>query len=309
MSKPVDPSAKPTRGAPRGRRAASLSAESGANTRLGIQSIEVGMRLMRALLEHAFDDEPPMLKTIAREAGMPAAKAHRYLVSLLRCELVERDAVAGRYCLGPFARLMGLRALQSVDVIRLANAKLPSIRAHLRHTVAMGVWYSGVGATIISVEERHDTITIGTRVGRLMPMVNSAIGQVFGAWLPREETEGLIRANLEQLRREKARDPDRKFITTIAEVKELYDQVRKTGVATTATSMNPILNPVVKALAAPIFDHRGLVVAALSTLGPADEFDEHPEGKLALELKAAADEISYELGYVPNVTPPAQDRA
>ncbi|WP_186409176.1 helix-turn-helix domain-containing protein, partial [Candidatus Accumulibacter aalborgensis] len=46
--------------------------------RQGIQSIEVGTRLLRALAAHG---RPMMLRDVARNAGMPAAKAHRYLVS------------------------------------------------------------------------------------------------------------------------------------------------------------------------------------------------------------------------------------
>ena len=202
-------------------RGSAEAAEQGANTQQGIQSVEIGMRLMKALVEHAFDDEPPMLKTIARDAGMPAGKAHRYMVSLLRCELVGRDVLNGRYTLGPLARLIGLRALQSVDVIRLANLKLPAVASRLRQTVSLAIWYPGQGSTIVAVEEWHELITIGTRIGRVMSMVDSAVGQIFGAWLPWEETEPLVRAHLEHLRRERSGVPTRAFITTTAQVRDL----------------------------------------------------------------------------------------
>ncbi|MBN8520188.1 MAG: helix-turn-helix domain-containing protein [Candidatus Accumulibacter sp.] len=48
-----------------------------AKQRQGIQSIEVGTRLLRAL---AAGRRAMMLRDIARNAGMPAAKAHRYTV-------------------------------------------------------------------------------------------------------------------------------------------------------------------------------------------------------------------------------------
>ena len=47
----------------------------------GIQSIEVGGRLLQAL---ARVGEPMMLRDLAREAGMTPAKAHPYLVSFSR---------------------------------------------------------------------------------------------------------------------------------------------------------------------------------------------------------------------------------
>ena len=47
-------------------------------TAAGIQSIEVGGQLLLAL---GRTGKPMVLKELAREAGMPAAKAHPYLVS------------------------------------------------------------------------------------------------------------------------------------------------------------------------------------------------------------------------------------
>ncbi|KAF1027153.1 MAG: hypothetical protein GAK40_01119 [Burkholderia plantarii] len=46
--------------------------------RRGIQSIEVGGALLRALVDHG---SPMLLGDLARKAGMASAKAHPYLVS------------------------------------------------------------------------------------------------------------------------------------------------------------------------------------------------------------------------------------
>ncbi|MCB1966488.1 MAG: helix-turn-helix domain-containing protein, partial [Candidatus Accumulibacter sp.] len=76
--------------------------------RQGIQSIEVGSRLLRAL---AASQRSMMLRDLARNAGMPAAKARRYLVSFMRMGLVEQDANTGRYDLGEFSLELGLASL------------------------------------------------------------------------------------------------------------------------------------------------------------------------------------------------------
>ena len=44
-----------------------------------------------------------MLRDIAQQADMPPAKAHRYLVSLIRAGLVMQDPASSHYDLGPFA--------------------------------------------------------------------------------------------------------------------------------------------------------------------------------------------------------------
>lgn len=251
---------------------------------------------MTALLDHAFDEEPPMLKTLAATAGMPPAKAHRYMVSLLRAELVERDPVSGRYRLGPLARTIGFRAVQSIDVVRLASSRLPVIGAELDCSVALAIW-TGSGPTIVSVEDRRRSITIGTRVGEVMPMVNSATGLVFSAWLPIQITEPLIKESLARLRRTQAKSPDLNLVTTMAELRDLLSEVRDAGVGFTRGALNPILMPALNAFSAPIFDHRGTLTAALSILGPANEIDGGPKGEKAQALRRAAHAISEQLGY------------
>ncbi|MCE1187338.1 MAG: helix-turn-helix domain-containing protein [Rhodocyclales bacterium] len=70
----------------------------------GVQSLEVGMDLLKVMVR---GQRSMMLKDIAAAAGMPASKAHRYLVSLIRAGLVEQDPLSSRYHLGPFALNLG----------------------------------------------------------------------------------------------------------------------------------------------------------------------------------------------------------
>lgn len=255
----------------------------------GIQSIEIGMKLMATLVAHAFDNPPPMLKTLAANAGMPPAKAHRYMVSLMRSELVERDAITGRYRLGPMARLMGLRAIQGLDVVRLVSARLPLISSDLGFSVALAIWAYD-GPTIIAVEEARRPITIGTRVGEIMPLLNSATGQVFGAWMPRALTHDQLHRDIGSAIRGNSQSP-----TNRAAIDRIFEKVRENGLGVTEGGLNPTVN----ALSAPIFDHRGVLVAALSTLGPSNELDVSAGSPVAEQLKAFASAISSDLGYTP----------
>lgn len=259
--------------------------------KLGIQSIEIGMRLMATLVEHAFDHPPPMLKTLAAHAGMPPAKAYRYMVSLVRSQLVERDELSGRYRLGPMARLIGLRAIQSLDAVRLSSARLPLICSELGFSVAVAIWAYD-GPTIVAVEEARQPVTIGTRVGEIMPILNSATGLVFGAWMPRSLTDDHIRRSAASARRATGQPPPSQVA-----LDRLFDGVREAGLGITEGGLNPTVN----ALSAPIFDHRGVLVAALSTLGPANELEVAPTGPVALALRRFAAELSAELGYAPQV--------
>ena len=85
-----------------------------ANDRQGIQSVEVGFSLLRVI---AANNRPMMLRDIAKGAGMPAAKAHRYMVSFMRIGIVEQDPATGRYDLGAYALDLGLSGLGRLDPV------------------------------------------------------------------------------------------------------------------------------------------------------------------------------------------------
>ena len=114
----------------------------------GIQSVEVGGQLLRALARTGRD---MALKDLAQEAGMTPARAHPYLVSFGKLGLIEQDNGTGHYGLGALARQIGLISLQQVDPVRLTLAELPGLAQRVGCTVSAAVWgpqgnCPGVGA-------------------------------------------------------------------------------------------------------------------------------------------------------------------
>ena len=97
----------------------------------GIQSIEVGGELLRAL---ARCGEPMMLRDLAREAGMTPAKAHPYLASFSRIGLIEQDETTGRYEIGALALELGLISLRRLSGVRIARPKIAAsqVRSAMR---------------------------------------------------------------------------------------------------------------------------------------------------------------------------------
>lgn len=260
------------------------------NAQPGIQSVEIGMRLLSALVELTANAPPPMLKTLAAAAGMAPAKAHRYLVSLLRTGLVEREPSTGRLRMGPMARHIGLSALRSLDPVKIGAAQLPQVCADLGQSVALAIW-AYHGPTIIAVEDMRQPITVSTRVGEVMPLRNSATGRVFGAWMPRAMTQRLLEQELVAA----AAGNAAKTSKLAAQAERVFAETRKAGIGRTEGGLNPAIN----AVSAPIFDFHGGFVAALSALGPASTFDLGLDGALVRGVLQAALRISRELGYRP----------
>src|SRR6478736_606441 len=140
----------------------------------GIQSIEVGARLLQALADAS---RPQMLRDLAAAAQMPPAKAHRYLVSFARMGLVEQQEETGLYDLGSFALELGLSALARLEPVTASGPALAELREETGQTVALAVW-ANHGATIVRWLGADTPVAASLRVGSVMPLSRSAPGRV-----------------------------------------------------------------------------------------------------------------------------------
>jgi DNA-binding IclR family transcriptional regulator len=250
----------------------------------GIQSLETGGALLHALVARS---RPTMLKDLAADAGMPPAKAHRYLVSFVRLGLVAQDPATGWYELGAFALQMGLAALGRVDAVRLAAPVMSDLAASLGTTVAAAVW-GNRGPTIVRWEESTQAVIVYLRAGAVMPLLASAMGRCFAAWLPSARTAALLEAELAVSAR--ARRPG--LPASRRAMAAMLETIRTHGIAQAEGTLLPGIN----AVAVPVFDHRGEVVLALSALGYAGGFDSRLAGAPARALLAASRGLSARLG-------------
>jgi DNA-binding IclR family transcriptional regulator len=167
-----------------------LAEEKDEDSRQGIQSIEVGMPLLRVLADHG---APMMLRDLAKAAGMPAAKAHRYLVSFIRTGLVTQDRVSGRYDLGHFALDLGLASLARLDAVRVATPVLDALAEEIGETVAMAVW-GNMGNLMGQAGQATAAGQLGaaTTFGNALTTGASAYGQQtnFNNWLAKQNASG-----------------------------------------------------------------------------------------------------------------------
>jgi DNA-binding IclR family transcriptional regulator len=253
--------------------------------RSGIQSIEVGFRLLEVLT-----NEPGamMLRDLAKRAQMSPAKAHRYLVSFQRLGVVAQDPVSGRYELGGFALQMGLARLARVDGVKLARLALSELRDRLDVTVGIAVW-GNLGPTVVHWSESSHPAKAALKLGDVMPLLGSATGLLFAAYLPRGKTAAMIERELGHSRRAAHATGPR----SEAELEAVLAQVREHGAARVAG----MLLPTIHAFCVPVFDASGDLALGLTALGHEGEFDLAWDGPIALALKACAAKLSYELGY------------
>lgn len=258
-----------------------------AKSRRGIQSIEVGGKLLNALVDHA---GPMTLSELARQGGMPASKAHPYLVSFCNLGLVEQEPVTGHYGLGPFAIQMGLVGLQQLSPVRLAIPEITRLADSVEQTVALAVWGSH-GPTVTYIVEAPHPVQIAMRPGSVMSMLGTATGLAFSAFMPPKLVQKLIERELG--------DSD-----VLAQIKSRISQKTLDAKLNEVRSRNlarvqnePI--PGVNAFSAPVFNHTHSMVLAITVTGPSLTFDANWDSHMAMELKACAERLSRALGHNP----------
>lgn len=227
-----------------------------------------------------------MLTDVARRAGMHPAKAHRYLASFIRQGMVRQDAETGLYMWGPLALDIGAAALRSVSFIRIAAGEASTLRDKTQITVAVAVWGT-YGATHVIVEEARKSIVTKSQLGSVLPLLTSATGRVFAAFLPATSTKKLMEAEYKEHKKRKG-----SRARSRAHFDQIIAQVHEKGIAQALGDYSPSIH----ALCCPVMDHKDTIVGAITVLAPAGEFDSSVNGPVAKLLQQTTKHISQALG-------------
>ena len=265
-----------------------------------VQSIEVGGRLLLAL---ANSQTPLTLKELSGLSGLPASRAHPYLVSFGKLKLIEQEAETGRYALGPAALQLGLTCLHQLDSFRAALPVAQALAASTGHAVALAVW-GNFGPTIVKMIDAREPLHVAMRAGTVMSLLGTATGRAFAGVMPADHIDSAVPVALG--------DPDgrqsRRSTTNIAGLQDAAAELREHGVARAVGK--PI--PGVNAFSAPAFDHEGRPVIVITALGLQDGFPSDWASDIAQSVRMAAAEISSSLGWrgaAPVAAKPVRTRA
>ena len=227
------------------------------------------------------------LSGLAAYIGESPAKVHRYLMSLSSQDLVAQDGLTQHYFLGPQAIQIGVAAMRQVDPLRLAGTALTRICDTLEVTCFVAVM-GNKGPTIVRMEEPGLPVTVNVRVGSVMPLLWSATGRAFLGFL---NDAGMRRLAADELAA--ATPAARQGLASADPISKLQALVREQQVA----CVRDTYLPGISAVAVPIYNHTGRVIAVLTALGPSGGFDPCSTGLVASALRREARDISALLGF------------
>lgn len=242
-----------------------------------VQAAEVGTDILKALAELA---PATTLSRLAAHLSMAPAKVHRYLQSLIASGFAEQDPVSNHYALGPAALFVGLSALRTLDVAKIAGPELVQLRDAVNETCFLAVW-GNRGPTVVQVEQAARAVTLVTQVGSVLPLLGSSTGRVFHAFLPEAETSPLAAGELTAV-----------GAPTQDTVERSVAHIRKTHLS----AVHGLLMPGVNAVSAPVFSANGKIAGVLTVLGTAPGFRADEDTVVTAALQRAATRVSSRMG-------------
>ncbi|MBX7448166.1 IclR family transcriptional regulator [Mycolicibacterium sp. 3033] len=222
---------------------------------------------------------------LASEIGVHKSTVSRLLSALEDHELVEQAYERGKYRLG-FGLLRLSNAVSGqLDVTQQGREICERLAAELGETVNIAVLRSHY---VVNVDQARGPRSVGSHnwVGELTPLHATSSGKILLAHMsPDARHDVLAEAGL-------TRYTDR-TITSVDELDRQLVAIAADGHVISTEEMEPGLT----AVAAPIRDHAGIVIAALSVSGPVYRLDADRAREIVPAVVAAADAVSERMGH------------
>ena len=251
----------------------------------GAQSVQSVDRAVRILEILARDGEAGVTE-VAGELGVHKSTASRLLSVLENRGLVEQLGERGKYAIGFGIVRLGGAANARLDVLQESRVVCRMLAHEVGETVNLAI-LSGPDVLYLDQAAGPAALSPHNWAGQRIPLHATSDGKVLLAWLPEAELAQRLTPPL-------ARFTER-TITDVAGFPALLAEVRRRGFATAVDELEAGLT----AIAAPVRDAEGTVIASISTSGPSFRIPAARVEVLAAAIRRAAAEASRRLGWLP----------
>ncbi len=222
---------------------------------------------------------------IAKQMDINKSSVYRILVTLAQYGYIEQDESTGLYKLGYKFLEISSKLLDSIDIRSEAGPFLKQLEDSTNEVIHLVVYDQG---EVVYIEklEGTETLRMHSKVGKRAPMHCTSVGKAILANLPSGMVHEIVeRKGLPMHTKHTITDKDALF-------KELV-QVKQNGYALDLEENENGIS----CIAAPIFDHLGKVVAAISISGPTIRMTEERLDQLKEQMLDVGSQISVRLGF------------
>ncbi len=246
-----------------------------------VQSVDRAVTILELLAVHGAAG----VTQLARELGVHKSTASRLVSALERRRLVEQVEERGRYRLGVGILTLAGATSARLDLTQEARPICRRLAARTGETVNLAVLSGGAALYVDQVTEATSLSTYNW-VGQHIPLHATSNGKVLVSELEEPELGQLLGDLV-------AYTPS--TITDRAVLDSQLEEVRRQGWSLAADELDVGLT----ALAAPVRDTHGDIVASVSVSGPTFRFDAARVDELVPLVLAATEEITARLAHAP----------
>jgi len=253
-----------------------------ANPNYPIKVLDKSLSILETMLRQG---SAMNMTEISEKLGLYPSTIHRILDTLKHWSYVEQDFHTQKYQLGLKALELGMAKLHQMDLVRETTPYLKELVKQCNETVHLGVLEEGE-VLYLAKEESSQTIRMISYVGKRAPLHCTALGKVLLAYMSEKERKKILEDRGLPRLTEKTITDKRKLEKELGEVKEqnfaLDREENEKDVC---------------CIAAPIRNHQGEVIAAVSISSPIFRIDKNAQNNQKEALIETSEKISKRLGY------------
>ncbi len=248
------------------------------------KSLAKGLAVLEML---AGSPRPLTAAQLSRQLKYPRPTLYRILDTLLLHDFVTREGDGACYDLSFKVLDLGHRRLERTDLLAAARPVLKRLEAEFRETVHLAIPQEGRMVYLDKCEGSGPFCT-HSRPGSSVPMHCTALGKAILAFLPSTRTRAILHTH------GMPRYTPRTTVSAVAMEREL-STIRRLGYSVDDVEFEPG----VRCVGAPILDHRGQPVAAISVSAPASRMSRSRARLTGAALRPAVQEVSQAMGWRP----------
>lgn len=221
---------------------------------------------------------------LAKRSGNTKARAYRLLTTLEECGLVRRQLPMATYSLGYRTLILGTAAQSQLSLINVARNILEDIGKECNESVLVRI-RDGVETVCVAWWDAPHAIRVHSQLGDRRPLFAGASGKLLLAYAPEEIQSAILGGKLEKF-----------TANTIIKQGSLKKELKSILADGFSVSFSEKTADMV-AVAAPVRDASGAVVASLAMTAPASRVPKESLGKYVKIITHAAAQFSGLLGY------------
>ena len=249
---------------------------------LSVRSVERAIQILKTFSA----DEPELgVGEIGRRVRLPKSTVFRLLYTLETCGFVGQDSETNLYHLGVELIPLANSVFVYSNLCQIARPHLRKLVRTLEETASLSVLLDKAVINLEQVEFSGRLIVRAGGAGNRIPFHATSVGKAIAAYLPKDQLDALLESTHLAL--------TSATITDEEDIQRELTRVRGQNYATGFEEVEVGLH----AIAAPIYNHVGDVIASISVSGPAYRLTRGRIQEIAPQVIHTADQISREMGF------------